>query len=121
MILRKCFAVSSAAAAHRKAISLERERVTRPVRFSTPDREPSITLVLARHLGSVSNSASWLMVNQPAAHSRKPAAASRRFAIFTGGRFLPPSRVRGWERNSHFSPGRSASTADRIALSVSRM
>lgn len=43
-------ASSAAAAAQRKAISPERQRVTPPVRPSAPESELSITFVVARHL-----------------------------------------------------------------------
>jgi len=59
MILRKLRSVSSAAAAaQRKHISPERQRVTRPVRFSTPESELSMMLVVVRHVRSIGDSPS---------------------------------------------------------------
>jgi len=76
MVLRKCFSVSSAAAAvHRKHISPERQCVTRPVRPSTPESELSITLVVAKHLRSLGDSPRRLMVKVSSIPSRRLAAA----------------------------------------------
>jgi len=82
MILRKFLSVSSsaAAAAHRKAISPERQRVTRPVRPSTPESELSMMLVVARHVRSIGNSPRRLLVNPPEADSNP----SRRLAAAFG-------------------------------------